>query len=378
MTTQPNPGEGVPRETPARHSLDTLRATLAPVLGDACLKNLTAKLRADGYFDRSLMQQFEAAVQAVVAVCSSSVEKKAIIASLKDSPSDRMRGYAAAVAFALYRDAPEGCLRELYAVGILPGTWAQESAQACVKRLMLSHGTASVLPLCEHWIGDERPEARRLLVEALRPRGVWTGHLKELREDPKPLKPILDAVLDDPSEYVRKAVANCINDISKDHPDLVCRWAKRWVTKRISPEREWIVKRGLRTLMKSGHPGALAVLGFEGAALLVTWHGRMPARIQPGEAIPIDLTVVNEGDMPVGAHVQVVLEGPGRGRTPRRTVYHVAQLALPPKLGAEITRRIPFRHRNRQAKIPGRYRVLLQVNGHERAQREFEYRDSDE
>lgn len=372
-TSKPNPGEGVPKETPARHSLDTLAATLSPVLSTAGAAALVTQLRADGYFDRSLMQQFEAAAQAVAAVCTSASQRNAALAALKASPSDRMRGYAAAVALIFYRDTPERCLRELYAVGILPGTWAQESAQTAVKRLMQHHGVAPLLPLCEHWVRDDIPEARRLLVEALRPRGVWTGYINDLRRDPTPLKPILETVLDDPSDYVRKAVANCINDISKDHPDLLCRWVKKWHSKRMSPERAWILKRGLRTLTKAGHPGALALMGFDASTLFVTWNGRMPARIQPGEAIPVNIALRNTGPTPAGVHVQMILEGPGRGNAPRRTIYQIAQLKISPNVETVIEKRIPFRHRNSQPKIPGTYRVTLQVNGQNHETRQFQY-----
>lgn len=373
MTTQTNAGEGVPKETPQRHSLDTLRVTLTPVFGRARAMATIHALQRDGYFERTLLQQVDAAVQAVVAA-SSAREHGAVLDALKNSSSDRMRGYAAAVAFAFYGSLPERCLQELYTIGILTGTWAQESAQAYVKRLMQRHGVAAVLPLCVDWLHDPKPEARRLLMEALRPRGVWTGHLRDLRHDPKPLKPLLEQVIDDPSDYVRKAVANCINDVSKDHPDLVCRWAKRWHGKRMSPARAWVLKRGLRTLIKAGHPGVLALFGFDGSEARVTWDGAFPARIAPGEVIPIAISLQTNGPTAAGAHVQVVLEGPGRGTTPRRTIYQVAQVRMQPGVTTEVVKRIPFRHRNSQLKIPGRYRVVLQVNGVDRITQNFEYR----
>jgi 3-methyladenine DNA glycosylase AlkC len=229
--------------------------------------------------------------------------------------------------------------------------------------------------MCAHWIADEHAEARRLLVEALRPRGVWTGHLPELRREPTPLKPLLEQVLNDRSEYVRKAVANCINDISKDQPELVCRWVKRWWTKKMSPERAWVLRRGLRSLLKAGHPAALAIMGFSASAVRVTWDAPIPARITPGDAIPIGLSLVNEGTASDAARVQIVLEAPGRGRSRRRNVYQIAEVELRPGIGVAIEKRIPFRHRNSQPKVPGTYRVLLQINGRDMGSREFIYQE---
>jgi hypothetical protein len=116
MAHEKNPGEGVPKETPARHSLGTLESALAPALGASRAKALITTLRDEGYFDLSLLQQVNAAVRAVVGVSTTATEKKAVLGALEGSESDRMRGYAAAVAYAFLHDSPERCLRDLYRI----------------------------------------------------------------------------------------------------------------------------------------------------------------------------------------------------------------------------------------------------------------------
>src|SRR5690606_36358956 len=77
--------------------------------------------------------------------------------------------------------------------------------------------------------------------------------------DPAPTAPILETLKNDPALYVRKSVANHLNDIAKDHPEAVLDRVEGW--DRAEPHTAWIVKHGLRTLIKKGHPRALALFG---------------------------------------------------------------------------------------------------------------------
>ena len=76
------------------------------------------------------------------------------------------------------------------------------------------------------WSLDENATVRRLASEGCRPRLPWAVALPMFKKDPSPLLPILENLKDDASLYVRKSVANNLNDISKDHPDLVLELAR--------------------------------------------------------------------------------------------------------------------------------------------------------
>lgn len=102
---------------------------------------------------------------------------------------------------------------------------------------------------------------RRLATEGCRPRLPWAQALPDFKKDPSLILPILENLREDPELYVRKSVANNLNDISKDHPDLAIKIARRWIRKG-HPHTDWIVNHGLRTLIKAGHPEAMKTLGF--------------------------------------------------------------------------------------------------------------------
>jgi 3-methyladenine DNA glycosylase AlkC len=110
------------------------------------------------------------------------------------------------------------------------------------------------------WAGHENDHVRRLASEGCRPRLPWGMALKKFKKDPSPILPILEKLKDDPSEYVRKSVANNLNDISKDHPELVLGLCESWQGKSANTDR--IIKHACRTLLKSGNKRAMMLFGF--------------------------------------------------------------------------------------------------------------------
>lgn len=111
------------------------------------------------------------------------------------------------------------------------------------------------------WALDDNYHVRRLVSEGSRPRLPWAMQLQELIRDPSPILPLLEKLRDDPSEYVRRSVANNLNDIAKDHPDTVAGIAEKWL-KGATPERQKLVRHACRTLIKQGHQRTLLALGY--------------------------------------------------------------------------------------------------------------------
>ncbi|MFC1673830.1 DNA alkylation repair protein [Pseudomonadota bacterium] len=117
-----------------------------------------------------------------------------------------------------------------------------------------------VLGVMGGWINDANPHVRRLVSEGTRPRLPWAMQLPALIEEPSPMIGVLTRLRDDESEYVRRSVANHLNDISKDHPDMVAKLASDWMLG-ANEERKRLIRHGLRTLVKQGHAAALKALG---------------------------------------------------------------------------------------------------------------------
>ena len=102
---------------------------------------------------------------------------------------------------------------------------------------------------------------RRWASEGSRPRLPWGEKLPHAIQDPNPGLKILEKLKADSELYVRKSVANHLNDISKDHPGLVIQTLKAWQKDEL-PHFDFIKRQALRTLIKKGDPAALRLMGF--------------------------------------------------------------------------------------------------------------------
>lgn len=89
------------------------------------------------------------------------------------------------------------------------------------------------------WSKHEHWGVRRLSSEGCRPRLPWAMALPNLKKDPTPIIPILENLKNDPARFVRLSVANNLNDIAKDNPEIVIDLAKKW--KGESKEVDWLL-----------------------------------------------------------------------------------------------------------------------------------------
>src|SRR5439155_5352418 len=111
------------------------------------------------------------------------------------------------------------------------------------------------------WTTDPSPQVRRLVSEGSRPRLPWGLQLKSLIADPSPTLPLLEALMDDESEFVRRSVANHLNDIAKDHPALVAEWIETHLPG-ASAQRRALLRHASRTLIKRGDARILKAWGL--------------------------------------------------------------------------------------------------------------------
>ena len=126
------------------------------------------------------------------------------------------------------------------------------SAEFSIRPFLERH-TESTLARLEDWTNDSSPHVRRLVSEGTRPRLPWAPRLRDFQKDPRPVLALLELLKDDPDLYVRRSVANNLNDIGKDHPALLVETARRWLVE-ASDERRWLVHHALRSAVKRAEP----------------------------------------------------------------------------------------------------------------------------
>jgi 3-methyladenine DNA glycosylase AlkC len=160
-------------------------------------------------------------------------------------------------------------------------------------RVFLQQHEAATLARFRQWASDPNEHVRRLVSEGSRPRLPWASRLPAFQKNPAPVLELLELLRDDPALYVRRSVANNLNDIGKDHPDLLAKTARQWL-KGASEERRWIVQHALRSAVKRGEAGALAALGFGKSAEVEVSNARItPKRVVMGEKVNIAFDISN-------------------------------------------------------------------------------------
>jgi 3-methyladenine DNA glycosylase AlkC len=212
------------------------------------------------------------------------------------------------------------------------------------------------------WTADPCPHVRRLCSEGARPRLPWGAHLVNLIADPSPALPLLEALKDDPSLYVRRSVSNHLNDIARDHPETALSLAKAW-SRGATAERQWIIRRGLRNLIKAGHPRALALLGFAPVEGLRTKFEVVPGEISIGESVRLRLTIENTGPAPVRLLLDYAVTYVRRVAGTGRKVFKWTTVELSPGQKETLEKRHPMRPTSVRALYPGDHYVEIQVNG---------------
>ncbi|MBP2478996.1 3-methyladenine DNA glycosylase AlkC [Crossiella equi] len=230
-------------------------------------------------------------------------------------------------------------------------------------RPLLSADLDAALPVVLAWTRHPDEHVRRLASEGTRAHLPWARKVKSILDGPRRTVPILDALYRDESEYVRRSVANHLNDLSRANPELVVETAARWLAE---PDEHTarLVRHGLRTLVKKGDPGALALLGF-GPAPRIEVTGPVLGRtaVVLGEDLPFEVTLANTGDTEESLAIDYVvhhLKANGR-RTPK--VFKLTTRVLAPGETVTLSRRHPFRRITTRAYHAGEHEIEVQVNG---------------
>lgn len=147
-----------------------------------------------------------------------------------------------------------------FSMGMLKRLTKLSSSEFAV-RAFIQSDQERALQHVQKWATDNNLHVRRLASEGIRPRLPWGVRLQQLVIDPAPILPILETLKNDQEEYVRRSVANNLNDIAKDHPAVVAKIAQQWL-KGADNNRTRLVKHACRTLVKQGHKPTLKALGF--------------------------------------------------------------------------------------------------------------------
>lgn len=223
-----------------------------------------------------------------------------------------------------------------------------------------------MFPILKQWATDENHHVRRLASEGCRPRLPWAEALVDLKKDPTPILPILEILKEDESDYVRKSVANNLNDISKDHPRLVLDLAKQWVGK--NGNTDWILRHGCRTLLKKGDTEALRLFGLHETKASIQSLCLSSSTIAIGGELQASFQLVNPEVAKL--RIEYIMEYAKSKQKVSRKIFKLSEKVYT-KGTHSLTVKHSFKDLSSRKHYPGKHRLFIIVNGEEKKNIEF-------
>jgi len=242
------------------------------------------------------------------------------------------------------------------------------SCEFAVRPFILKYGDKMIDQMVI-WSKHENFRVRRFASEGSRPRLPWAMAIPELKKNPAPLLPLLENLKNDPSEYVRRSVANNINDISKDNPEIVIGLAARW--RGVSKETDSIIKHGLRTLLKKGDSSVLKQYGLESGNILVTDFEILTPEIKIGESVEFAFSVKNNNPEKHTVRLEYgMYYMKSKGHLAKK-VFKISERIFEPAEQNRIHRKQSFKLITTRKFYTGVHELSIIVNGEEKETKSF-------
>jgi len=220
------------------------------------------------------------------------------------------------------------------------------------------------------WSKHENNNVRRLASEGSRPRLPWAMSLPRLKQDPSPLLPILENLKQDPSAIVRRSVANNLNDISKDNPEVVLNIAKKWKGK--NKERNALVKHACRTLLKQGNQQVLELFGFNANGIKLSETKIITPKVTMGNNLSFSFSVMNQAKKSRMVRLEYGLYYKKKNGSLAKKVFKISEREIKPNQVYSIQRKQSFKLITTRIFYPGKHELSLIVNGKETKVGEFQ------
>lgn len=221
------------------------------------------------------------------------------------------------------------------------------------------------------WSNHENWAVRRLSSEGCRPRLPWHIALPNLKEDPSPIILILENIKNDQSEIVRKSVANNLNDISKDNPEIVIALVKKWQDNTKNMNK--IIKHGCRTLLKQGNTEVMELFGFGSIKnIKIRNFEILTPKVKIGNLLEFNFELLNNNKNKSKIRVEYGMYYQKKNGNLTKKVYKISEKEYAEHSITKITRKQSFRVITTRVFYPGLHQVSIIINGNEFEKYDFE------
>ena len=242
------------------------------------------------------------------------------------------------------------------------------SSELAIRAFIIKYEDRMLAQMYE-WSKSGNEHLRRLSSEGCRPALPWGQALSKYKKDPTPILPILEQLKADPELFVRKSVANNLNDISKTHPELVVKLAREWYGK--NEYTNWIVKHACRTLLKKGNRDVLAIFGYDDITSVAAADFAIDAAsVSIGGDINFSFAISTATATKVRLEYGIDFVKANGKRS--RKIFQISEIAMKENDKKLYTKKHSFADLSTRKHYVGVHSITLIVNGTERGTLDFE------
>lgn len=214
------------------------------------------------------------------------------------------------------------------------------------------------------WATSENEHVRRLASEGCRPRLPWGVSLPSFKNDPTLVLEILEILKADESKYVRKSVANNLNDIAKDNPEIVLEMAKRWIGN--NNNTDWIVRHGCRTLIKKTNAEIMSLFGYSAYDVVRCSSASISISTDEfsiGDSCEVEYTIeISEGDS-IRVRVEYGIDYIKANGKPSRKAFLLSDKTVSGGVTLNAKRKHSWADLSTRKHYPGEHKIVLLING---------------
>ena len=242
------------------------------------------------------------------------------------------------------------------------------SGEFAVRPFLIKYGDQMLAQMIL-WSQHEHYLVRRLATEGSRPRLPWAIALPEYKKNPAELLPILHRLIDDPTEIVRRSVANNLNDIAKDNPQVVIEFVKKYLGK--SEQFDRTLKHACRTLLKQACPDTLALFGYDSIDIELIEFDILTPVVNFGDHAQFSFMLKNNSTVSKKIRLEYGLYFMKKNGQLSKKVFKISERILGANESHQVARKQSFKAISTRVFYPGKHQVSIILNGKEFAAKDF-------
>ena len=237
-------------------------------------------------------------------------------------------------------------------------------------RFLLNTYPKETLTILKTWLNHPSQHVRRLISEGTRPRLPWGMQLPIFIKQPNVVIELLEALKDDKEEYVRRSVANNLNDIAKDHPDLIADITEKWLIG-ADKNRERLVRHACRTLLKNGHKKVLTSFGYKKPVLANISLKLSTSEVNLGDNFQIKLSLSNNTQTTQHLMIDYIIHHQKANGTTTPKVFKWSTKSLTNNKSLTLTKKHTIKPITTRKYYAGEHKVEVLINGETVAEAKF-------